>query len=110
MRVSRRLSVFFLVLCVIITIPTQAMCVRCDSANTCWGGSGTASKCESYGTSCVTAGTCTPSEGDGADVYYQSLATPLNLEYKVAEVKIERPGTKTERVAVAKTMLRAGKH
>lgn len=105
-----------LVLCfAAIAVPSYALCVKCDSSATCWASTyATAARCESSGTSCLTSGTCsagggsgcTP-EGCGIDV---AEATPLNLDYKVAEVKIERPSTTTARVAVAKTMSRAGRH
>ena len=98
-----------------IAVPSYALCVKCDSSATCWASTyATAARCESSGTSCLTSGTCsggsgcTPEEcGIDVDV---AEATPLNLDYKVAEVKIERPSTTTARVAVAKTMSRAERH
>jgi hypothetical protein len=82
------------VLCV--AAPMSAMCLKCDYGTaTCWGSTyASAARCYSYGSSCMTAGTCSsddecvPGSGCGPDV---AAVKPLNLDYTLVAVKVQRP-------------------
>jgi hypothetical protein len=97
----------FALLVLVAAAPSYAMCLKCDYGTaTCWGSTyANAAQCFSYGTSCITSGMCSnggdpcePGTGCGPDV---AEAAPLNLEYTLAAVKIEKPAKQTTAIAAA---------
>jgi len=109
MKTRLTIALLFLIAVVIVAPSSFASCLKCslyqDCYSTVYNG---AAGCYSSGNSCMVSGTCT---GFGADpncttncpkipkVQQESSARPLNMDYQIVEVKIERSNVMTARSA-----------
>jgi len=102
MRVTRLVILATALLVLMVAVPANAVCIKCIS-DLCYDSIyGTNLNCTSYGTSCVLYGgtcgsgglDCLPECVDGFGV-----ATPLNREYLLSEVKIQQPKAVKQRIA-----------
>lgn len=68
MRMMRRMFCVT-ILALVSSTSSYALCVQCK-VNECWGG-GTASRCYSYGSACLTAGACDTDDGTVPDLPFE---------------------------------------
>lgn len=102
MKTRVTIALVFLVALLAIAPTSFAWCLKCSLYQDCFQTSyNGAYNCYSYGNSCMVSGACA---GMGPDpscttncpkipkVQQEASARPLNMEYQLAEVRIERPG------------------
>ena len=106
----KRLSMLLLVSIALFTIAPAcfATCFYCSVYQDCFMAGGSAARCYSYGTSCMTSGHCDSDQecqvgsGCGPDVAFARPVTrPLDLDYHLAAVKISHPATAASRAMIA---------
>lgn len=96
-----RIALLFLVALLAAALTSFAWCYQCSVYQDCFGTSYNGSaNCYSYGNSCMVSGTCVGIDVDPycttncpkiPKIQQESSVRPLNLEYQLAEVRIERP-------------------